>query len=393
MRIALISINAWPLIGGVEKNAHRLAQTLQASGDACWMITRFCHQRTDLAGYFRDTEPIRSSLIEGVATDVITLSRWQRLLWIPLFRLIWRPITFPLAVALHNLVMVPMLRRRLRDAQLIHFLGSGPELLGFAAAAAARRLGIPLVVEPALHPGQWGDSWIDRRLYQRADCVLAHSRAESEVLQQLGVGSRHIQVITHGVDRQEGGNGERFRRQHGIAANVPLILFLGRKTRQKGVLRLLQAFVTVQRSQPDALLVLAGPTAGDLDLEITQGVLNLHQLSEADKQDALAACSLLSVPSEGESFGLVYYEAWHYSKPVVALDLPCLRESIAAHRAGLLVPAEQPAALPQALLTLLGNPQLAAEMGQRGHALANRHSWKHAISSYQAVYRQVLALT
>jgi glycosyltransferase involved in cell wall biosynthesis len=392
MRIALVSINAWPLIGGVEKNAHRLAQTLQARGDSCRMITRFCQSRTDLAGYFRDTEPIRSGLIDGVATDVIPLRTLERVLWIPLFRLIWRRISFPLAVALHNLVMVPKLERRLRDAQIIHFLGTGPELMGFAAASTARRLRIPLVVEPALHPGQWGDSWIDRRLYQQADRVLAHSQAESKVLQQLGIALKNIEVVTHGVDWQEGGSDERFRRNHDIAANAPLILFLGRKTKQKGVYRILQAFQTVHHTLPDALLVLAGPTAEDLnlDLEKASNVLNLHQLSEADKQDALAACTLLCVPSEGESFGLVYYEAWQYRKPVVALDLPCLRESIAAHSAGLLVPAEQPDALSEALLTLLDSPKLAAQMGQRGYDLANRHSWNQAISSYQDVYRQLV---
>jgi glycosyltransferase involved in cell wall biosynthesis len=390
MRIALVSINAWPLIGGVEKNAHRLAQTLQAKGDSCRMITRFCQRRTDLAGYFRDTETIQHDLIDGVATDVVPLGWFERLLWLPLFRLIWRPITFPLAVALHNLVMVPKLIRRFQDAQVIHFLGSGPELFGFAAAAAARKLRVPLMVEPALHPGQWGDSWIDRRLYQQADRILAHSQAESKVLQQMGIALMNIEVITHGVDRQVGGSEERFRRHHGIAADAPLVLFLGRKTRQKGVYRLLRAFHEVQRSIPDALLVLAGPTAEelDLDLEKTPCVLNLHQLSEAAKQDALAACTLLCVPSEGESFGLVYYEAWHYRKPVVALDLPCLRESIAAHSAGLLVQVEQPHALSEALLTLLNNPQLAAQMGQRGRDLVECHSWNHAIRSYQNVYRQ-----
>lgn len=390
MKIAFVSINAWPLIGGVERNTHRLAQTLQARGDRCRTITRFCQKRTDLAGYFRETEPYSIALIEGVPTDVIALRWWQRLLWLPLFRLIWRPITFPWAVALHNLVMVRELQRRLPGSQIVHYLGSGPELLGFAAAAAARRLHVPFVVEPALHPGQWGDSWIDLRLYQQADRVLAHSEAEREVLQQLGLAAHRIEVITHGVDRQEGGSSERFRHRHRIASNAPLLLFLGRKTREKGVCRVLQAFRSVRLSLPDARLVLAGPSTEELVVEDLSGVINLAPLGEADKQDALSACTLLCVPSEGESFGLVYYEAWHYQKPVVALDLPSLRESIAAHRAGLLVPLEPPEALSEALLTLLRNPQLAAEMGRRGHVLAGRHDWDHAIRSYQSVYRQLV---
>ncbi len=386
-----MSINAWPLIGGLEKLGHRLAQNLQANGDQCLVITRFCQQFRGLAAYFSDSEPGRCSLIEGVKTDVISLRWWDRLLWIPLFRLIWRPITFPWAVALHNLVIVPRLLQRFKGAQVVHFLGSGPELLGFAAAEAARRLGLPLVVEPALHPGQWGDSWIDFRLYQLAERVLAHSQAERVVLQQMGIAQERIEVITLGVDQLDGGNGERFRLRHRIPATAPLILFLGRQTREKGVLRVLQAFHTVQQQRPDALLVLAGPLHGDLGVDSTPGVIQLNHLTEADKQDALAACTLLCVPSEGESFGLVYYEAWQFGKPVVALDLPSLRESIGAHRAGLLVSHDHPQALAEALFTLLQDPALAAAMGQRGQALAQCHSWDQAIRSYQDVYRQLVS--
>ena len=390
MNIGLVSINAWPLIGGIEKNAHRIAQTLQTHGFGSLILTRFCQQRTDLEGYFQYSESGCSCLIEGVATEVIALSFWERVLWCPLFRLIWRPITFPWAVALHNLVMVPKLLRKLKGAQVVHFLGSGPELLGFAAAEAASRLRLPLVVEPALHPGQWGDSWIDVRLYQLAARVLAHSQAEREVLQQLGIAHKRIHVITHGVDRLDGGKGDRFRCRYRIPANAPLILFLGRQTREKGVFRVLQAFPTIQQQWPDALLVLAGPSHRDLGVGGKPGVIQLNHLSDGDKQDALAACTLLCVPSEGESFGLVYYEAWQYGKPVVALDLPSLRESIGAHRAGILVTPEHPQALADAMRILLQNPTLAAAMGQRGQALAQCHLWDKAISSYIEVYSQLV---
>ena len=74
--------------------------------------------------------------------------------------------------------------------------------------------------------------------------------------------------------------------------------------------------------------------------------LNLDDVSEDEKQDALSACDVLCVPSEGESFGMVYFEAWAYEKPVVALDLPALRDSLGgssggheSHRGGHLQPS------------------------------------------------------
>ena len=206
MRIALVAENAWPLVGGLETIGLRLGQHLQASGDNCRIVTRFTRQRHGLADYFRASEPGRCFDNQGVDTCVIPLRWWERILWLPLFRLIWRPRTFPLAHALHNLVMVPKLRRRLIGCDAVHFLGSGPELLGFAAAAAARRLGVPFLVEPALHPGQWGDSWIDVRLYRQADRVLAHTEAEGQVLERLGIPAERVSVVLHGVDPQEGGD-------------------------------------------------------------------------------------------------------------------------------------------------------------------------------------------
>lgn len=144
-------MNAWPLIGGLEMVSRRVAQGLQGCGDKSQIICRFTSQRHGLAAYFQRSEGSGSRVIDGVHTVLIPLHWWQRLLWLPLFRLIWRTATFPLAVALHNAVMVPQLLRQLKGSQIVHFLGSGPDLLGFAAASAATRLGIPLVVEPALH--------------------------------------------------------------------------------------------------------------------------------------------------------------------------------------------------------------------------------------------------
>jgi glycosyltransferase involved in cell wall biosynthesis len=385
-------MNAWPLVGGLETLGLRIAQHLQASGDRCCIVARFTLHRHGLRAYFHASEPGRRFLNEGVETCVVPLRGWERILWIPLFRLIWHPATFHIALALHNAVMEPRLRKLLRGFQAVHFLGAGPELLGFAAAAAARRLGVPFLVEPALHPGQWGDSWIDVELYRRADRILAHSDAELRVLERLGIHGGKVSLILHGVDRQEGGEGCIFRERHRIPAMAPLILFLGRKTQQKGVFRLLTAFPAIRAALPEAWLVLAGPSSNDTPFHVADQVLDLNDLTEMEKQDALAACSLLCVPSEGESFGLVYYEAWQYGKPVVALDLPSLRDSVHAHHAGLLVSPEDSAALIQAILMLLRNPLLSQKMGERGRSLAARHTWEAAIASYRLAYRESLSV-
>jgi glycosyltransferase involved in cell wall biosynthesis len=187
-----------------------------------------------------------------------------------------------------------------------------------------------------------------------------------------------------------------------------MVLFLGRKTKEKGVERLLKAWPMVLEKFPEATLVFAGPKSVDFEnlksekLNAESGnlpatshslpatapkarVLNLDDLPEEDKQDALAACDLLCVPSEGESFGMVYFEAWAYGKPVVGLDLPVLRETIAANEAGIIV-SMGPDELADAVCKLLGHSQLRQEMGQNGRKVVRHHYWEEAASSYLKAY-------
>jgi glycosyltransferase involved in cell wall biosynthesis len=117
--------------------------------------------------------------------------------------------------------------------------------------------------------------------------------------------------------------------------------------------------------------------------------LNLDDLTEGEKQDALAACDMLCVPSEGESFGMVYFEAWAYKKPVVALDLPVLRETIGAAQAGILV-KNDPCEVAAAITKLLSAGELRRVMGANGHQLALQHKWEETTQHYLQGYAEAL---
>ena len=516
--------------------------------------------------FFSVSEKNQNLECEGVNVRVLTLDAKARLLLKPVFKLIWRKSTFPLARWLYVAAMRGRIAASSRGADVVHFFGNGPEMLGFAAEAAARQVGAKFVVEPALHEGQWGDKWFDALLYKQADLLLPHTRYEAGVLERMGIPATKIRTIVHGVDFCDSGEGARFREKHGIS--VPMVLFLGRKTLEKGVGRLLEAWPMVAEKFPEATLVIAGPkseefeklkaesgnaehprdyaepkgetnvwpregnrseaeqklkkggttnhtnfhekveplitqmdtdksgnagprldkpsgvafsnpctselaresentsltrsasgpagalcaddagigsaganqladskevlegqsqaglqmdsqnlqsirTANDtsdskgnsssvpirkirgsnsaaLDarpstLDAAPKALNLDDLAEGEKQDALAACDLLCVPSEGESFGMVYFEAWAYKKPVVALDLPVLRETIGAAKAGILVPNDIEGVV-NGICTLLQDKALRCRMGENGYSLAKKSSWANAVESYARAY-------
>ena len=386
MRIAFVITNAPPLIGGLEKICLRLAQQMKSLGHEVKIITRFSKERHSLSGYFRDSEGGGTFENEGIPTTVLPLTTTSRILLLPVFKMIWRQWTFPLARWLYVTAIRGSLKSAIESADIIHFYGNGPEMLGFAAKYVAYELSSKFVVEPALHEGQWGDGWIDNELYSEADLLLAHTHFEGTILSEMGLAKEKIKVITHGVDCGEQGDANRFRELNQVRG--PIVLFLGRKTKEKGDLRLIHAWPSVLLKHPDATLVLAGSGhAKDLH-ELPPSTLDLDNLSEESKQDALAACDLLCVPSEGESFGMVYFEAWAYKKPVIAINLSVMQETIGASHGGILVKPDPPS-VASAINTLLSDPMMRTMMGEAGRLFAKRYAWAQAVESYLHAYQSI----
>ena len=457
---------------------------------------------------------------EGVEVRELQRGRREDLLfrWVPFLKK--RRATFPLAIACYEWAYSRQISRLCQGSSVFHFFGTGMEMNGYAIADAAMKIQAKLVIEPAIHEGTWGDSWLDVPLYRMADLMIAHTGYEARLLENLGVPKEKIQTIVHGVDFCDSGDGARFREKHRISG--PMVLFLGRKTKEKGVELLLNAWPMVAEKFPASTLVFAGPkndefdelknnlTTDDTDghgrggagpcldkpigaafsnpftstlardyentslhrsatclasalrvddgaigsgggnqladsAEVWEGqsqaglrmgfqklqnireandlaspcknsssviisdisgrkncgtlgsgrsalaatqVLNLDDLAEEEKQDALAACDVLCVPSEGESFGMVYYEAWAYKKPVVALDLAVLRESIGRVEGGLLA-SPHADSISDSIIRVLGHTDLCTRMGNNGFKLAKKHRWREALESYAKVYEAI----
>ena len=169
------------------------------------------------------------------------------------------------------------------------------------------------------------------------------------------------------------------------------VLFLGRKTEDKGVGRLLEAWPRILSEFPSATLVIVGPDRLPASPEArTPGVIEIADASEREKHESLAACDLLCVPSIGESFGLAAFEAGSHGKPVVVADVPALRDTVGAAGAGVLV-APEPTAIGEAVAGLLREPATRALMGERGRRLAAEMTHERALEDYLDAYRFALA--
>lgn len=186
-------------------------------------------------------------------------------------------------------------------------------------------------------------------------------------------------------------SGERMRQDLGIDAETPIVLLAGRLSPFKGQDDLIEAARHILKERPDVHFVLAGTDTNEGTFthgsQATSFRVVLEQLiakydlghrahligrysKMADEypnlQTLLAAATVCTMPSWGESFGLVALEAMAMGKPVVATRAGGVLEFIIDGETGLLVPPRDPQSLARALLELIHHPDQARLMGMKG---------------------------
>lgn len=367
--------------GGLSVYGRRLVEWLASEQGSAVTIARFSREGVPYRAY-ASREPTRTTrTTSGVEVRIIA----PQPALVPALHLLGRTIDRRsldwLTLSVMSAAFGQGLDRAIpRDADVVHYVGSAWELLGFAALRVARRRGLGFTMSPAIHPGQWGDGPLDARLLATADVVFALSAVEASALKRLGVSSERICLTPLGPNVVPSGEAQRFRERHALEG-APVVLFIGRKQAYKGFDALLEAVWSLRHDVPGARVVTIG--SGDVDRRLPEGVLDLGEVDEQTKADALAACDVFCMPSAGEAFGMVYVEAWSYAKPVVVGPAPAARELVEHGRTGL--HADQDAAsVANALVALLSDPHRAREMGEAGRRIQRAsYTWQDAWAAHR----------
>jgi len=391
----LLTLTAYPpSIGGAQLLMHQLARALNTR-HSVQVVTQWDSQRTDwLHGTTLDApRESKDYVVDGVHVHRLTLTpdaRRRLRPWVAAYYALQGPALRRIAAALAD-TFAPYAA----TADLIHNCRIGREGLSYASYDLARARGIPFVLTPVHHP-RWG-GWLHRyyhRLYRQADAVIALTEAEREILEGLGVAPQRIFVTGMGPVLADTHGAERFRQAHGLGAD-PVVLFLGQKYAYKGLPALLGAAPAVWRRVPETRFVFIGPRtpySRRLFANITDPrILELDTVDVQTKTDALAACTLLCVPSTQESFGGVYTEAWSLGKAVIAADIPAVRQVVADGVDGVLVSPDG-ADLAEQLINLLLHPEHSAALGAAGcQKVQARYTWPRLAELTEAVYTRVRA--
>lgn len=186
------------------------------------------------------------------------------------------------------------------------------------------------------------------------------------------------------------------RSRYGIRGE-PVILFLGRFAEEKGLPYLVEAFPAIRRRFPQASLVLVGErenvpgeTIGErlapLIASADSGIVATGSVPPEETGNLIALADVLVLPSTNstESFGLVQVEAMLRGVPVVASDLPGVRQPVRLTGMGEIAPVADPAGLAAAVLRVLESP----ERYRRGREEIRRvFSIERTVAEYEALYR------
>jgi glycosyltransferase involved in cell wall biosynthesis len=299
------------------------------------------------------------------------------------------------ASTLVDLMRTDVLEWYAEDRDLIHNIGR--EYLDSSLDVAAA-LETPIVLTPLAHPGQFhgGDTPSDFARYRRADAITTMTDWERGWFASEGVDPARIVTTGMGPNATRSHDGLAFRAAHGIPANAPLVLYIGRKERYKGYIHLLDAAELVWRWHPDTRFVFIGipgfysSFVDEFARYADERIVDIERASGTEKSAALDACDVFAMPSLHETFGIGYLEAWLHERPVVGGDIPPLREVITHGVDGFCV-RQRAGDVAGAIRRLLDDRPLAATMGRAGAAkLQEKWAWDRVMDRVEEAYARAL---
>ncbi len=262
-------------------------------------------------------------------------------------------------------------------------------------------------------------SWIEKTAYRNADGVIAVSTSmKRDVMDLYNVEEDRVVVIPNGIDPDEYKPVDKpeVLRKHDVDPNKPFVLFVGRITRQKGIIHLVNAIPYLNEGM-QIVLCAGAPDTEEIGDEMATAVEQARRAGSHDivwiaemlaREDVIALYSSASVfvcPSVYEPFGIINLEAMACETAVVASAVGGIPGIVEDGKTGLLVPFEARGPvdfeprdpdsysrdLAAAVNVLMENSKRRRNMGQEGRRrVLERYSWRAIARQTADFYEQLV---
>jgi len=300
----------------------------------------------------------------------------------------------------------------------------------FGGILAHKNYGIPLVItvhslEPLrpwkreqLGGGYDFSLWVEKTALEMADAIIAVSNETKRDIERLfKVDPSRVHVIHNGIDLDEyhKTKSTEARQRHGINLSQPYLLFVGRITRQKGIVHLVRAIEFMDRDF-QIVLCAGAPDTPEIAAEMQKAIKQAKEKRSdivwieemLDRQAVIELYSNAAVfccPSIYEPFGIINLEAMACETAVVASAVGGIKEVVVDGETGFLVPLEQMKETPfepthpekfsrdlaGRINQLMADPKLREKFGKAGRKRAEQNfSWSAIARKTEALYESLL---
>ncbi len=245
-------------------------------------------------------------------------------------------------------------------------------------------------------------------VYDNFSVIFFHSEQNRKrFLSLFPVPAEYTHIIPHGNESMflkvagEMAPDVDLLQRYELRPDEPVVLFFGTLTPSKGLPELLRAFALV-REQTHARLIIAGFPLKHVTMQEFTDLAEELGISDAVTFDAryipfgevgplMELAQMVVYPYRNATQSGALQVAYAFGRPVIATKVGGLPEAVEDGASGLLVPAEAPEELAQAILSLLNDPQRAAEMGAYArHLSETRYSWTPIAEKIVGIYQDVL---
>ena len=247
------------------------------------------------------------------------------------------------------------------------------------------------------------DQMVGKRILRNAARLHALNEMEREQFIKLGVEPERVAILPNGVDLEQYRslppvNG--FRARFGIPEGVPIVLFLARVNKIKGVDFLVSSFDLLRRVSPQAVLVIVGPDDGYLTevkrqvqtLGISSQVRFTGYLDGDDKLQAYQSASVYVLPSAYEMFAITLLESLACGTPIIATDRCGLADFVRQNDLGSIVNYGDVGGLQNEITRILSRPQdVQRRAGYGRQYVLDNFGWDSIAENWLKVYRDCAA--
>jgi glycosyltransferase involved in cell wall biosynthesis len=302
------------------------------------------------------------------------------------------------------LALTARVRRDLADfaPNVVHI--ASPDVVGHRAVSWARRNKVASVA--SVHTrfdtycAYYGLQFLEptaraimRRLYRRCEIVMAPAESTAAILRAQRM-NRDIAIWARGIDREQFNPGRRdmaWRRSLGIADDELVIAFLGRVVMEKGLDLFADAVQALRQCgvRHRVLVIGEGPARPWFEEQLPDAVFT-GELTGDDLARAVASADVLLNTSITETFGNVTLEAMACGLPIVAAMASGTTNLVRDGETGILVDSGDVEGLAAALQAYARAPELRAEHGRAGLAVAETMDWDRINSAVLRAYARAI---